>query len=341
MSARAVPLGNTQDSPTRFDWAVVLLSGWMVGGIHLDAWAHHRIAATLETFFTPWHAVLYSGFLALAALLVARVWMGVRSGQGWREAIPRGYRPSLLGVALFLAGGAGDLLWHVLLGIEVNVEALLSPTHLLLAVGGALLVTGPVRAAWVRGEGSPWPALVSLALLLSILTFFTAYANPLSDGQLALGTRPADAEAASFQEGKGVAAILLQTLTWMGVSLLAVRRWRLPFGGLTVILGLSSLLTVGVHQDWFLLPAALVAGLLADALYARLAPLGREGDFRLFAAALPVLFYALYFLSLALSGGIWWTVPLWAGATVMAGITGWLLSYAFLPPQEGAASRQK
>jgi len=332
MSAKALPLSRPRAAPTGFDWAVVLLSGWMVGGIHLDAWAHHRIAETLETFFTPWHAVLYSGFLALAVLLGVRVWLGVRSGQGWREAMPQGYVPSLLGVALFLVGGVGDMLWHVLLGIEVNVEALLSPTHLLLAVGGALIITGPLRAAWARGEGSTWPALVSLALLLSILTFFTAYANPLSDGQLALGIRPADGEGA---EGRGVAAILLQTLTWMGVSLLAVRRWRLPFGGLTVILGLSSLLTVAVHQDWFLLPAALLAGLLADVLYAWLAPQpARESAFRLFAAALPMLFYALYFLTLALSGGIWWSVHLWAGATVMAGIAGWLLSYAFLPLQE-------
>jgi hypothetical protein len=31
----------------------------------LDAWAHNNLAQ-LETFFTPWHAVLYSGFVALA-----------------------------------------------------------------------------------------------------------------------------------------------------------------------------------------------------------------------------------------------------------------------------------
>jgi hypothetical protein len=31
-----------------FDWAVVTLSLWMVAGVHLDAWAHHRFASTLE-----------------------------------------------------------------------------------------------------------------------------------------------------------------------------------------------------------------------------------------------------------------------------------------------------
>lgn len=44
-----------------FDWVIALLSLWLVGCVHLDAWAHHQFA--VETFFTPWHGVLYAGFL--------------------------------------------------------------------------------------------------------------------------------------------------------------------------------------------------------------------------------------------------------------------------------------
>jgi len=331
LSGRDVPY-----SAPRFDWVVVLLAGWMVGGIHLDAWAHHRIAETLETFFTPWHGVLYSGFLALAALLVGRTLLGMRGGLVWRQAIPMGYELSLLGVALFMVGGVGDMLWHIAFGIEVNVEALLSPTHLLLALGGSLMVTGPVRAA-VGQRTAPWPALVSLAFLLSLLSFFTAYASPISDGQLALGIRPPDPETASFLEGKGVAAILLQTFTLVGVVLYAARRWILPFGAVTTIFGLSSLLTIAVHQDWFLLPSVLLTGLLADALYARLRPgSGHPSSLQGFAFILPVLFYTLYFLTLQLSGGIWWRVHLWAGAIVMAGIAGWLLSLVAVEPDKRA-----
>lgn len=341
MATRLDQLGGKSSldtADTRFDWAVVLLSGWMVGGIHLDAWAHHRIVATLETFFTPWHAVLYSGFFALAALLMGRTLLGVRGGRSWRVALPAGYGLSLLGTLFFLVGGVGDLLWHLAFGIEVDIEALLSPTHLLLALGAGLMVTGPVRATWARREGSLWPALVSLAYLLSLFTFFTAYASPISDAQLAFGMRPADPEVASFLEGKGVAAILLQTLTWMGVTLLAVRRWRLPFGGLSAILGLSSLLTLAVHEDWFLLPAALLAGLLSDFLYCWLKPSPLHmATFRLLSFALPVLFYALYFLALALVGEVWWRVHLWAGAIVLAGIASGLLSYAFLPPGQDSS----
>jgi len=156
-----------------FDWLIAALSAWMIGGIHLDAWAHHQFA--VETFFTPWHGVLYSGFLALALVLVGAFVQHVLAGYRWQQAMPVGYELSLWGVVIFLAGGVGDLAWHTLFGIEVNIEALLSPSHLLLAVGGALLVTGPLRAAWMRPAVDPgWvallPALVSIALLLALLS---------------------------------------------------------------------------------------------------------------------------------------------------------------------------
>ena len=31
-------------SGLRYDWAVTLLSLWMIGGVYLDAWAHHQFA---------------------------------------------------------------------------------------------------------------------------------------------------------------------------------------------------------------------------------------------------------------------------------------------------------
>ena len=57
-------------SSLRFDWMVVLASLWFMGGMFLDGWAHANLASSLETFFTPWHAVLYSGFLAVASVLM-------------------------------------------------------------------------------------------------------------------------------------------------------------------------------------------------------------------------------------------------------------------------------
>ena len=84
-----------------YDWVVVLLGFWFLGGLFLDGWAHHHIPE-LESFFTPWHAVFYSGFLAVAAFLTASAIRNHKQGYSWRYAVPRGYEHAILGVLIFL-----------------------------------------------------------------------------------------------------------------------------------------------------------------------------------------------------------------------------------------------
>lgn len=55
------------------------------------------------------------------------------------------------------------MLWHSRFGIEAGIEALLSPTHLVLALGGMLMVSGPLRAAGFRLTDRPLPSLKVLA----------------------------------------------------------------------------------------------------------------------------------------------------------------------------------
>ena len=167
----------TYESPlrsVRFDWIMAFVSIWWMGGLFVDAWAHSNVPQ-LETFFTPWHAVLYSGFLAVAATLVIKTirnWKlaapgdmasgappslvtcisNTGRGLSFLESVPAGYELSLLGVGIFAVSGVGDLTWHLLFGIERSVDALLSPTHLGLALGVGLALSGPLRAAWRRRE---------------------------------------------------------------------------------------------------------------------------------------------------------------------------------------------
>jgi hypothetical protein len=138
-----------------------------------------------NTFFTPWHAVLYAGLAVSALFLTGTLILNRRKGYAWREALPAGYGYSLLGGIVFGVGGVLDMIWHILLGFEVNVEALLSPTHIMLALGGVLIVTGPLRAAWLRFPKAQatrksflLPAVLSVAYLLSVFGFFTEYAHP-------------------------------------------------------------------------------------------------------------------------------------------------------------------
>lgn len=191
--AASIPVGLDQPAlraypvaGLRFQWASALLSAWLVGGLYLDGWAHAH-GRVDDVFFTPWHAVLYSGVFVAFLFLLANLVLNHARGYAWRRALPQGYGLSLAGAALFLAGGGLDLAWHRVFGIEVNIETLLSPTHLLLATSGVLLIGGGLRSAWVqarlvqplRGWVRLGPAILVVSLLLSVFTFFTQFSNPL------------------------------------------------------------------------------------------------------------------------------------------------------------------
>lgn len=361
MSSMVYAAGSQSGSRTkligslRYDRLIALLSLLLLGGLHLDGWAHLHVPE-LETFFTPWHGALYSGFAAVSAALVLAFLVNHWRGLDWSEAMPAGYGLSLLGVPLFLLGGLGDMTWHILFGIEANTEALLSPTHLLLATSVVLFVTGPFRAALRReaGEGAAqgWAALLpmvlSLSLLLTLLTFFTQYASIWASTSPAAIFAPTTryAEAGTllpmitmWSQTIGIAGVLVQTAILMGIVLLAIRRWRLPFGSLTLILTLSMALITAMRTTLLatgmlpLILAAAAAGLIADLLLRLLRPSGeRPNAFRWFAFTMPVVLYAAYFAALALTTGIWWSIHLWTGAIVLAGVVGLLLSLLIVPP---------
>src|SRR5438067_2248282 len=48
----------------KFDWTATILCTLLIGGVYLDGWAHAH-GKVDSTCFTPWHAVLYSGFAFL------------------------------------------------------------------------------------------------------------------------------------------------------------------------------------------------------------------------------------------------------------------------------------
>jgi hypothetical protein len=87
-------------------------------------------------------------------------------------------------------------------------------------------------------------------------------------------------------------------------------------------------------QDHYrFIPAAALAGLGADLLIRWLTPSReRSRGIRLFAFAVPVLYYVFYFVVLMLTQGINWSIHLWTGSIVLAGMVGLLLSYLIIPP---------
>jgi hypothetical protein len=322
----------------RLDWIIAVLSAWFIGGAFVDGWAHTR-GKVDATFFTPWHAVFYTGFLAVAgALSGALVYHRARRGT-WQDALPPGYHLSLLGAAVFACGGVGDMLWHTVFGIEKDVEALVSPTHILLACGAWLMVGGPFRAAWQRQAPTvaSWhgclPLLLSLTWMLSACTFMTQIAHPI----VYLWGGGTDPGAHGWlRQALGVVGMLWDTGLLLGSVLLTMRRWTLPAGALTLVVGLNAVAMGFLHsRDYPFLPvvARIVAALGADVVYAWLQPaVQRPGAWRLFAAMVPALLTTLHFGALGLTVGVWWSVHLWAGTIVLTGLAGLLVSLLLVPP---------
>lgn len=327
LAARSTPAASH-----RFDWIVAALSAYFVGGLYLDGWAHAH-GKVDQSFFTPWHAALYSGQLLMLSVLVGVLVRNVWRGSTLREALPHGYNLSLVGVLLWLVAGPGDLIWHTLFGIEQNVAALYSPTHLLLALGIFLAVSGPLRAAYTRSGLElrrlidQLPMILSLTFALSVLTFFIMIGHPLSN---LWGT--------SFHtdEAQGMLGIMLDMAILMGAILLIVRQWKLAFGALTIVFAINAILMGflfwGPYPLAFVV-ARIVAGVIADGLSWRLKPsLTRPTTLRVFALLVPVATVGLYFIAARFTLGINWTTHLWAGSLAIAGAIGLLLSLLVAPP---------
>lgn len=351
-----LPKSEGEDRPRlgwRSDLVTVLLGAWLMVGLFIDGWAHTNLEQ-LETFFTPWHAVFYSGYLANVAWMVWSVARYVRVGRKGLSAVPVGYDLGVLGVLIFAVGGVGDMLWHMIFGIEQDLEALLSPTHLLLFIGGALIITSPFRAAWAATEANRdrpslkefLPTLLSITLVTCSTAFMFLYlwglgsARSMAAGGIERLVRhfaPVEGGsdfAVEFTQFWGISSILISNLLLMAPVLLMLRRWRPPFGSVTIFLVATTVLMAAVREFrlYESIPVAVAAGLVADWLVHVLRPTpNRVGALRVFATVVPLVLWSLYFLAVQLRWGVGWSPEMWTGVIAWTGISGFGLSVVMAP----------
>ncbi len=322
----------------RFDWIMTGLSLWLVGGLFLDGWAHSH-GNIDDVFFTPWHAVLYSGGAAITGFLVYQQRRAIQGGHTWKNALSSAYWISLIGCGLFVLAGLGDLVWHELFGVEVSVETLLSPTHLLLVLAGGMMITGPIRSVWGRywsDENHGWkvmgPLLICATLFIATLMFFTQFANPSNFVYAAY--RPVGSAEGYRAQALGVASLLIQGVLLVAPILYLLKRWRLPLGTITLIFtGTTALMSV--FQDRYsLIPFALVAGVIVDGLLLLVKPAtDKPMRFYTFAFLVPAVFDALYFIGVQMTqGGIVWKIHLWLGSIFMTGAVAVMLAFLIVSP---------
>lgn len=319
-----------------FDYAVGICSVWITGGFFLDAWAHGHVE--VETFFTPYHAVFYSGMLAMFAVFAA-FWLR-------RRALPPRYGFAALGIPLFFLAGAGDLVWHTLLGIEEGVDALLSPTHQALGLSMFVLASGPIRSVLADRARSTtfalqFPLVLGLAAWLILIHFGTAYAFDPGAGRTDApppldGFSHAYMNALAFGYYKismGVLVLIFQAALMGGFALWATSRVRLRPGCFTLFYLLANAPAAAAFtNDRPLLAVTLLqslaAGIIADALVARFDPQpDRPRAYRIFAVAVPLAYAGTYLVATAFADRLWWDWNEVLGAWLWTGVAGFGLSF--------------
>lgn len=329
------------DRPPRsalYDWSMAIAALWLSGGIMLDDWYHFH--ATVETFFEPAHALLYAGLFATFAFTGIAALAGRRRGYAWRNALPQGYGVTVLGLAVFLAGGLADMVKHSLWGFEQAFDALLSPTHLAIGAGMFLTMAGPICAFFVRRDRprtlrEQLPLVLCAASMMELIHWGTQFIF-LSQAErmdapvvwystahwtLTLLTLLYD------KEGLGLLAVIVQSLLLAGFLIYFARRVRLAFGSVTVLFVVGNVFIAAAQSNYVPQFAAVVvasaaAGLAADAF--QLWP-GNQSSRRWAVAGfcVPALYWSVLLAMLAgTMDGIWWSPDVIAGSILFAGLAG-------------------
>jgi hypothetical protein len=300
--------------------------------LFLDGWSH--VHQRPETFFTPWHGVLYSGFLA------GVLWFLVDQRSARAEPGLVGGPLTALGLLIFASAAVGDFVWHTLFGIERNIAALLSPTHLLLMTGGALMVTAPVRDAWMQSSIRQvrwrqfWPVVGSLTLTIGLVLFFLQYYSAFRADVI---VQPADRSfrfLAETAQIRTIGSVLVTDVVLVGAMLFTVRRWTPPPGTFTVLFGLTAVAMSGLDsfERLPLAVCAVIGGMVADILVHRDVPA------RWIAAGAAVAVWLPYFVVFKAAYDLPWTIDLWLGTVFLAALAGLALSLLADPPANPAPS---
>ncbi len=159
----------------------VTLSMW---GASWDITSH--LLRIPETFFTPSHIVLYSGVgIGLVSAILNLILLVVKK-QIRVSPFALGSKLIVLGGIMQIVAGPGDFYWHELFGID----GLLSPTHITLALGVLVMLTGVmIGFARIRSNIGQNNKIIQAMLPISFGIFWFSimwliffFVLPISDG---------------------------------------------------------------------------------------------------------------------------------------------------------------
>jgi hypothetical protein len=293
------------------------------------------------------------------------------------SAVPYGYGLALIALPLAAIGGPGDFAWHKAYGFENQVDAPFSPTHQMLFLAGALLAGIGLGSTWHRKDGRRvamkllWPAVVSLSAIVAVIEFTfmnllpyfwvmvptSAFQNDIKNHSLfidayAPGTHVKHLEGLAdsaahygdkafnyylFSNMQVIGGMMIFTAVFVGAILYFRRRWVPPFGTVTLMCTLLSLLFPFFTRFQYpeMIPALIVTGVIVDLMIRRLLAVDPPSVARIraFAGLTPIAIWVPWELAIALAHGIGWGPTVFIGVITTACGVGYGISLLVTPPK--------
>jgi len=278
-------------------------------------------------FLSGWHLVLYGGVTTVA------LWLGVgalRHGPGfvWSAGT------TTVGFLLLAFGGVFDSIWHAQFGTEANVEALVSPPHLVVFAGLSCLLASPVVVLWRRearrlGWVASIVALSSVVTTVLVISLFTGFLSPLASGmslsygyvEPLIGESPID-----YDQVRGLGVAVWTTAVLVAAFTVVLVRFR-PMPGLVFLsvflCGAPALLLTDPEVIQPLVVGYALCGVAAEVI---VAVAGKPTLGRLAAsvngAAMGSMLWLVTFALLHRDGRLGWSTAMWSGTVVLSGLVG-------------------
>ena len=316
------------ESPRTVDAVVVVLGTWLLLGAYVTAYAYVQ-DQTVQWAATTGLTIVTAAWSLIIVFLFTAWSLGLNAGRPWNKALPDGHTGTFAAALLFGAAWIFDqAFWSLAFGHGgLGLEQLFTPPHLVEMATGAVIVSGPLRAAARRGETLAGPiALMSTALFMSSLTFATQFIHPLVDPWAAADYefRPPTSEL-WIGENLGVASILAQACILAGTALLLNSGFRLLPGSMTFVFTVNGLLVTITKGHFWLLPVPILTGIATDAWIAWTARRPGKPSASL-CAVTGTTFAVVYLAEIALGpGGMTWSPSLVLGTIIATAMLTWMM----------------
>lgn len=313
------------DDPRAVGAVVVVVMACFVFSAYIDAYAYVKVPSKI----IPDDALagqvgLTASWFVFTGFLFFLFGRGLSQGRPWNHALPDGYTGSLAAALVFGAALIADINWPRI-NNPLGLDVLFTPPNIVKIAAAAVMVSGPLRSAARRGEGTAGIiTLISAALLLSVFTFATQFIHPVIDPWSSSDPIQLPAQVPIWvAQNLGVSALLVQSTILAGTGLLLNSTFQLRFGSLTLVFLINALLVALTKSHFYLLPVPLVTGLAGDAWLAWSARRAGHPSASL-CAVIAGAFSLSYMIEMYILGTAW-NLSLWTGVVLAATMISWMM----------------